>query len=390
MLLLIASGCSFGLVNSPGDGSSSSTARIDDLSPRMGPPSGGTAVTITGAGFTGDVEVTFGGVPARAITVTSTEELVATTPNVGVEAVVDVELTSDAGTDLVPAGFTFTRSTSGDDTGGGGGDDSGGGDDTGGGDTDTTPSYVGMVAGLVNFDQSIVMCPDCFGTDGAPEVTLSAVFHEPVDGSWMDWLPAENECGEATDLPLAAAFLDVGTPVTLTDGSTTFQLDATSGGSGTTYAATTPSYTSSATYDLSAPGGADLDGFALTDALTTASGFTDLTPFGLGATTTTEAWTARFPSSGATVTWAPTGVASFITVQLDAENRSGTSLGSAICRFADTGSGSIPSTVFTDWPSGSKLAVRIDRWDVTESVLDWEPTIELISRFEMIGTGVVE
>ena len=162
----------------------------------------------------------------------------------------------------------------------------------------TTPSYVGMVAGFVTYDQSIVMCPDCFGTTGAPTVTVTAVFHDPADGSWMDWLPDENSCGDSTDLPLASTFLDAGTPITLTSGSTTVLLDSSTGSSGTTYAASSPSFSGDMTYDLSAPGGTDLDAFALTSAITTATGFDDLTPFGLGATSTTDAWSAQFPEIG--------------------------------------------------------------------------------------------
>ncbi len=53
---------------------------ITSLTPTHGPVAGGTAVTITGTGFTGATAVTFGGTPAAAFTVVNDTTIAATSP----------------------------------------------------------------------------------------------------------------------------------------------------------------------------------------------------------------------------------------------------------------------------------------------------------------------
>ncbi len=57
-----------------------STPAITELFPSTGPTSGGTAVTITGTGFTGATSVTFGGIAATNVTVVSDTQLAVTAP----------------------------------------------------------------------------------------------------------------------------------------------------------------------------------------------------------------------------------------------------------------------------------------------------------------------
>ncbi len=53
---------------------------ITELFPSTGPTAGGTAVSITGSGFTGATSVTFGGVAASNVTVVSNTQLTVTAP----------------------------------------------------------------------------------------------------------------------------------------------------------------------------------------------------------------------------------------------------------------------------------------------------------------------
>jgi hypothetical protein len=74
--------------------------------PAIGPPSGGTVVTITGLGFSGATAVTFGGTPAASFDVDSDTQITATTPAHALGPV-DVLVTTPAGTSLLPGLFTY-------------------------------------------------------------------------------------------------------------------------------------------------------------------------------------------------------------------------------------------------------------------------------------------
>ena len=77
---------------------------ISSLTPIQGPTAGGTAVTITGSGFTGTTAVTFGGTPA-AFTVVDSTTITTTTP-AHAAGTVEVVVTSPGGSSL-PGDFTF-------------------------------------------------------------------------------------------------------------------------------------------------------------------------------------------------------------------------------------------------------------------------------------------
>lgn len=78
---------------------------ITTISPDTGLVAGGTAVTITGTGFTGATAVTFGALPATSFTVVSDDEIDAVTP-AGTAGPVPVTVTTPGGTS-VPAGFLY-------------------------------------------------------------------------------------------------------------------------------------------------------------------------------------------------------------------------------------------------------------------------------------------
>lgn len=78
---------------------------IDSLTPASGPETGGTAVTITGTGFTGATGVTFGGSAATAFTVVDDTTITATTPAHAPGATNVVVQSPDGASG--PGGFTF-------------------------------------------------------------------------------------------------------------------------------------------------------------------------------------------------------------------------------------------------------------------------------------------
>lgn len=79
--------------------------QVSTISPASGTSSGGTAVTITGTGFTGATSVTFGAAAATSFTVVSDTEITAIAPP-GTAGAVNVVVTTSAGTGTGP--YTYS------------------------------------------------------------------------------------------------------------------------------------------------------------------------------------------------------------------------------------------------------------------------------------------
>ena len=86
------------------------TPTVTGLSQHAGPTTGGSAVTITGSGFTGATTVTFGDMPAAAFTVVSDIQVQATTPANVPAGTMDVQVVTPAGVSALGTAdqFTFT------------------------------------------------------------------------------------------------------------------------------------------------------------------------------------------------------------------------------------------------------------------------------------------
>jgi Tol biopolymer transport system component len=65
---------------------------VDDVSPRVGPPAGGTTLQVTGAGFTAGTTVTIGGIAAPSVTVVNGTRLDVVTPALA-EGLLDIVVT---------------------------------------------------------------------------------------------------------------------------------------------------------------------------------------------------------------------------------------------------------------------------------------------------------
>ena len=79
---------------------------VTSLTPTSGTTAGGTAVTITGTGFTGATGVTFGGVAATNVSVVSSTSITATTP-AGSAGTASVVVTTPAGSNAANTLFTY-------------------------------------------------------------------------------------------------------------------------------------------------------------------------------------------------------------------------------------------------------------------------------------------
>lgn len=382
LLSLLAPGCSFGLTPSGFEDTTTTATRIDAVSPAFGAPGGGTNVEITGAGFVGDVVVSFGGVWGEA-TVVDSSTLTVTTPGIGVSLTVDVVVESDNGVATLPDGFAFRV--------GGGGDT--GGDDTGGGDT--TGGYDGLVGGYAEFEHLSIACLPCYGLSSStpPTVTAGAKFHAPSAGSWLSWIPSDGACvSDAAPNTLATTTRNAGATLILNDGARDVTLTAVGGSGGVVYEGSglvASDYTFGGVWDLAGRGGADVGALLLNDTLRTPADFSSVTPAAILATSTGEAFTVGFGSSAGTpVTWSPSGVGDLVLVTLEASS-GGSYIGSTTCRSTDDGSILIPGSATSGWDSGTQLSVRIVRYDNEESVLTDGSTFETSGRVERVGTGVV-
>lgn len=80
---------------------------VSSLSPTAGPLAGGTSLSLTGTGFDGTTKVSFGATDTTQFTVTDNEHMTVTTP-AHIAGVVNVTVTSAAGTSLTSANDQFT------------------------------------------------------------------------------------------------------------------------------------------------------------------------------------------------------------------------------------------------------------------------------------------
>lgn len=85
---------------------------VSSLAPAVGPPSGGTVVTITGSNFYAPATVTFDGIPATSVAVNNSTQITATAPEGVACKPVQVTVTTCGGTSAPSAGSTFTYNVS--------------------------------------------------------------------------------------------------------------------------------------------------------------------------------------------------------------------------------------------------------------------------------------
>jgi hypothetical protein len=349
---------------------------IESIDPEWGSPDGGTAVTITGKGFEGALTVKFGNAEVGATRIDPTTILVET-PFAGIEATVDVTVVSELGQDVLEDGFTYSDEAVGNDT------------------DDVDPT--GKSGGVVELSLLQVACPDCFGLTSDLEVYANAAFHEPVNGSWTEWLPPSGSCvADPVQGGPASTLLDVGEWVYLTSGSRSIGLRRTSGSSGILYSATglgNEDYARTAQYTVSVPDGGELGGsFEVDNAVSTPQGFTSITPAELLYVDSSAAFAAPVRRSGSTTfTWAPSGGTGTFVILISAYHpSSGSYLGSVLCRDADNGSMSVPGSVLSAYPAGALLAVYLWRYQIEEWIIPANgATVESVATVGVLGTGVL-
>jgi len=352
-------------------GDFASPVEVLDIDPAWGTPDGGTVVTIEGEGFDGAIDVYFGNAPVN-VTKLGPDTLMVTTPEAGAEMSVDVQVISELGQATAVDGFTYTDSQP---------DDSG--------DVNST----GKTGGLIEFSHLQTACPQCFGV---PEITVtaSAAFHNPKNGSWMDWMPPLGSCAlNPNSQALSSSYVDVGDWVYLSTGTRTLALSKSQGASGPSYVANSSSsddFVRTAYYDVQVPDGGSLGTIEQSDALLTPMGFDSIQPEDLLWVDPSYAFGAYIPKSGASFSWSPAGSGTF-SILLGVYSANGTSLlGTVLCRDYDKGYMVVPGNYLSGFPNYSLVAVYLYRYETSESVLaNNGSTLEGVASMGVLGTGTL-
>lgn len=398
-LVSLAIGCgTIGLDGGAADTASSDPAgpvlRIDSLQPSSAPLAGGTEVTIRGTGFLGEVRFWFGNSEVTT-TVLDPQTVVVSTPEVFVEATVDVKLVSEAGQVLLPGGFFFSDSSggTGSGSGGGSGGSSSGGSSSGGGGSTGGGGSAGLVSGKVEVGAIAVGCPDCFGI-AQTYVASDAVFHAPQAVDWLDYLPAQGTCtlNPAYRDPVSSS-LNVGSAVFLQTGATTLTLTQTSREGLVTYqspSATFDDYVKNASWDLSITDGGSLGPHTVSGAMFSTSGFTDIQPIEI-LSDTPYAFPYLSVGSGASFGWAPAGISDGVVIDLLVFNSlTGSLSGEVLCYARDTGAFVVPADRFGTFYVDDLVGIFLYRLKATAAVSPVDgSTIQGISSLGALGTGTL-
>lgn len=378
MILLLAACGSLGLTSATPSQAEEEGLTVEAIDPAWGFPSETTEVTITGNAMDTATAVLFGRSEV-GITRLDDRTVVVTAPALGFEAVVDVTVVGEGEEVTVAGGFTYADEEP-EDT------------DTDGDDTDGNTAADGKIGGLVQMSLVQYACPTCFEPAlPALDVYATGAFHEPTRNGWFDWLPAEGACAtNPSGSAPSSSFLDAGEWMYLTSGSRAIAMRAASDHLFASTGLDESDFVRNAAYALSlTEGGSGLDAFDVTDAITTPQAIRSLTPTELLYTSPRDAFSARIPKNNATFTWGPTGGGGSFVVEVQVyDARSGSGLGTVVCRGPDNGSLTVPSSALSSYPSGSLLVVGLHRYLIgTFDRPDNGSEIDTLATFGVVGTG---
>lgn len=383
--ITLVAGCEFGLGldSTPKDPVESEVEEIcagqalciSSVDPAEGPTTGGTRVTIYGAGFGADAVVSFGAA-ALNTTVLGEGELVVTTPPAAVEAAVDVTVSSSAGSATAYDAFLYTNTPTTDDSGG------------------NNTNNAGFVTGVVESSYLVVGCPACFSLTDYLNYEVGAVFHAPVRGTWLDDIPTQGTCAEnAAGYPLSSSGLDVGEWVYFNSSGQSLALRRSSSSGTLSYSSgqlESTDYLRNAAYDLQVPDGGSGGAFELQGVVRTPSGFDSLEPIEI-INDDPRAFSARIQASRAVFTWAPTDIADGMVIDIAVYNPNGSAmLGEVVCHTNDNGSFQVPSAYLSSYPANGLLAIQIYRLNIGGAIDPRDgSTVEGFASFGVLGTGTL-
>ncbi len=353
---------------------------IERLDPAWSLPDEETAVTITGHGFSGNVVVEFGRAAVNA-SVVDDATLIVTAPAAGIETVVDVTVTTDAGTATLADGFTWAYEEP---------------VDTGGGDTGDM-SGAGKVGGLVQFQLLQIACPSCLNYTSDLQVVATAGLHAATERSWLGWLPAKGTCvSNPAPSPASADFLDAGSSLWFEYGpddhpEVSVELRPDASGVYSRDGLSADDFVRTAGYRVEVEGGSDVPAFSVSEAFFTPDSISELTPAEMLYTEPRQAFSAVIRSSRADFTWGSSGSSAAFAVVVDVYHpNTGAFLGELFCLDSDSGSLRIPVSELSGYPDGGLLVIGMYRYATADFTRpDDGSTVETLVTFGVLGTGVL-
>ena len=344
---------------------------VTDIDPNFGSPSGGTSVMISGNGFEGDVVVSFGNMDVD-ITVIDEQTILLETPSSPSEGQVDVTVESDLGSATIDNGFTYTNAAPEEDT-----------------DTDTqdtqdtqdtgTPQSTGLTGGLVEMWRKLYACPTCF-TPAFPQQTVEAAvsIHQPVQGSWISWLPPLDSCLTVLTYPELGNSIDLGN-VSLTAPGMTIPLTLDpAAGSYTNMNVPTSSFEYNTIYGMQS------SVISFQSVLQTPSLLEVVEPSGL---LDPQGFVQPFSKSGFGIFWGPTGTTDKILFLLEVYGQNG-SYNTVTCLTTDSGGLGLDPALLSGFMANDLLVISLYRMQLTGAIHpDNGSTIEAVSAIGIVGTG---
>ena len=352
---------------------------VDLIDPAYGALAGGTAVTISGQGFVGDVSVAFGNM-ALDITVVDAKTIVFSTPSSPSEGAVDVHIQSDLGSVTLDEGFQYTNSApepasepTNEPTN----------EPTDEPDTGNTNSS-GLTGGMVELWRKLYACPSCFGLtpnlEGQFTQVIEASFavHTPVQGSWYAWLPPLNSCITQLNQVSLASSQQLSSVSITGPGSINLTYDGNTG----TYL--NPNISSNF-WSYNTYYSLETSDFSVSSALKTPDdAFTVLEP---SLAFASEGFLQGFSKSNFTLLWEPYGTTDYIFFVLEASDTIGNP-SYVLCLTEDIGGFTLDPSLLANLATYQGNAVHLYRLQVLQSIHPQNSSIiEGVSAIGLIGTG---
>jgi|GEM_PF-2774247 len=245
----------------------------------------------------------------------------------------------------------------------------------------------GAVSGLIDVLYNV----NAYVSPPAVEFTANARLHDPIVGSWLSWMPPMGTCQrDPVRTALASTGNSLGSWAYLNLGTTT-SIAMGLNSATNTYSATAvdaSQWVNLSSYTLSIPG-SDYDA---PGALVTPGGFDDFSP----ALNFDPTYALSIPVSAeaATFGWSPAGVSDGVSISLMVmSGETGMPVGEVHCWVPDTGSFTVPPTMFyapVPFSAYDLMYIMLHRYTVTytENPLDGG-LIEAVAKKGLTGSGVL-